>query len=87
MLEASPKPRGAGGVLAPPYDFILVAREIASAGGALSRHLPFTRILGTKAQHRRDNPRDHIARFLDDDGVPFADILAFDIFRVVQRRH
>ena len=87
VLEAAPQPRRAGRVLAPPHHFFLVAPQRASAHRTRRGHRPRLRVIRTQAEHRRDHPRDDVARFLDDDRVARADILARDVLGVVQRGH
>ena len=42
---------------------------------------------GRRRDHRRDDARDDVARLFDDDRIPLADVLARDVFGVVERRH
>ena len=61
--------------------------ERAAARAARRRHHPGLRVRRAQAEDRRDDARDDVARLLDDDRVPFAEILARDVLGVVQRRH
>ena len=57
----------------------------ASAGGALGRHVPLDRIGPAPIQHRTHYLGDHVARFMNDDGIAHTDVLAADLVDVVQR--
>ena len=87
VLEAPAQPRRARRVLAAPHDLLGVAAQLAPAHRARRRHHPGLGIARPKRQDRRDDLRDDVAALFEHDGVAFADVLARDVFRVVQRRH
>ena len=87
VLEAAAEPGRARGVIAAPDDLVLVAHQLTAAGAATGGHDPRHRIGRTQAENRRNHARDHIPGFLDHDSVAFPEVLARDVFGVVQRRH
>src|SRR6185312_4441425 len=59
--------------------------DLRAAERAVLRHAEPAGALRMR-EHRPDDLRDHVARALDDDGVPDADVLAVDVVLVVERR-
>ena len=88
MLEAPAQPRRTRRVLAPPDDFLFVARAARSRTRRTRAGITHgCESAGRRLEDRRDDPRDDVAGLLDDDRVAFADVLARDVLGVVQRRH
>src|SRR6185437_10712168 len=77
--------RRAGAVGAAVHGLALRLDDVRAAERALLRHLEGLRALDVR-KNRADDLRDHVTGTLDDHVVALADVLAVDVFLVVQRR-
>jgi hypothetical protein len=77
--------RRTGDVAAVACGLALFANRIRPADRAAHRHLELAHSLGPFGEHRLDDLRDDLSRFLDEHGVALADVLALDLVLVVQR--
>ena len=85
MLDAAADLRRAIGIDAADCGQFRIAKDFASAGRTFLRHLEFLFFARARFAVDADHSRNHFTCLFDEDPVSDADVLARDLFLVVQR--